>query len=315
MDVGELDLVRATLRHVLDSHPPADVPAALLEAGWAELVAAEPAAAISVVSEEAGRSRSAAPVTDLAILWGAGLEPAATTAVVIEGIALCGAERAARFVWLHGDRLTEVDAAAATLSPARGFDPALGLTRVTADPQHGEAIAGAAAVERAVAAGRRALAAQMVGTVEQMLAETLDYVSARHQYGRAIGSFQTVKHRLADVKVAVAAARAAVTAAWEASDTPDAGTAAIAAKCLAGRAQQLASTHCFQVHGGIAFSVEHGFQQWVRRGLLLDFLLGGHEQLTTEVGRRILASGKVPRMPALTSVLRRTEADGTVRQR
>ena len=51
------------------------------------------------------------------------------------------------------------------------------------------------------------------------------------------------------------------------------------------------------MHGRVAFTVEHGFQQWVRRGLLLDALLGGHERLTHELGRRLIAAGAVPRVP------------------
>jgi alkylation response protein AidB-like acyl-CoA dehydrogenase len=184
------------------------------------------------------------------------------------------------------------------LAAARSFDPDLGLQRVTIDGDP-TPIGDADAAANAIATGRRALASQMVGACEQMLADTLEYVNARHQYGRAIGSFQTVKHRLAEVKVATTAARNGTAAAWEHADGPDGATLAIASKCLAGRAQQLASTHCFQVHGGIAFTVEHGFQLWVRRGLLLDHLLGGHEQLTAELGRRLITAGAVPRVPQL----------------
>lgn len=133
-----------------------------------------------------------------------------------------------------------------------------------------------------------------------MLTDTLTYVTERHQYGRAIGSFQSVKHRLADVAVATTAARSALTAAWEHADSDHAVTLAIAAKCLAGRAHALASTHCFQVHGGIAFTAEHGFQHWVRRGLTLDLLLGGHETLTRELGQRLMTTGDLPRLPRLT---------------
>ncbi|MGD9705314.1 MAG: acyl-CoA dehydrogenase family protein [Acidimicrobiia bacterium] len=299
MDAHELGLIRTSLRHVLDSNRPADVPGALLAEGWAELVDAEPSMAIPLLCEEAGRARSAAPVADLAILWGAGIAADASTAVIIDGLVLAGAERAERFVWLDADGITTVGAGEVTLSPAAGFDTALGLSTASVDERHTGTIGAAATNERAVAAGRRALASQMVGAVDQMLDDTLAYVTVRHQYGRAIGSFQSVKHRLADVKVANTAARAGVRAAWEACDSSDATTLAIAAKCLAGRAHDLASTHCFQVHGGIAFTTEHGFQQWVRRGLLLDLLLGRHEQLTKELGRRLIDAARVPRLPDL----------------
>ena len=295
IDEGEQELLRATLRHVLDTNPPAGVPAALIAEGWADLVDADPGTAITALAEEAGRLRSAAPVANLAVLWGAGLAADAATAVIIDGFSFADAIRAERFVRVAPDGIVAVASAHVALAPAGGFDPALGLLRADFDARHAEAIGNAAVAEAAIAAGRRALAAQMVGAAGQMLADTLVYVTDRHQYGRAIGSFQTVKHRLAEVKVAVVAAAAGVRAAWEVGDA----VTAIAAKCLAGRAQQLASQHCFQVHGGIAFTVEHGFQQWVRRGLLLDALLGPHDQLVAELGRRIIATGEVPRVPAL----------------
>jgi hypothetical protein len=299
IDADELALVRTSLRHVIDSSEPAEVPSTLLDEGWNDLVAADPAAAITALSEEAGAARSPAPVLDMAVMWGAALDADPTTAVIVDGFVLAGAERAKRFLCVGDDGIAVVDAGSVTLSAAGGFDPALGLKRASIDAGEVSPIADAAGAARAIAAGRRALASQMVGACEQMLAETLQYVNERHQYGRAIGSFQTVKHRLAEVKVATTAARVGVAAAWEHADSADAATVAIAAKCLAGRAQQQASTNCFQVHGGIAFTVEHGFQQWVRRGLLLDYLLGGHERLTKELGRRLIAAGGVPRVPDL----------------
>ena len=57
------------------------------------------------------------------------------------------------------------------------------------------------------------------------------------------------------------------------------------------------------MHGGIAFTVEHGFHQWVRRGLLLDHLLGDHRQLTREVGRAVISAGRPPRVPALDAAV------------
>jgi len=298
MDADERALARASVRHVLESNPPSEVPGALLAEGWLELVDADPASAITVLGEEAGRTRSSAPVAALAMLWGAGVTADASTSVIVDDIVLAGVG-AQRFVCVRDDGITMVDADAVALSPINGFDSTLQLSKTSVDDRRSETIADAATAARAVAAGRRALASEMVGAVEQMLTDTVDYVRERHQYGRAIGSFQSVKHRLADVKVAATAAQAAVRTAWEIADGPDEVTLAMAAKCLAGRAQRLASTHCFQVHGGIAFTVEHGFQQWVRRGLLLDLLLGGHEQLTRELGHRLLEARAVPRLPDL----------------
>ncbi len=298
-DADELALVRTSLRHVLDTHAPGDATGALIAEGWSDLVGTDAAAAITALAEEAGAARSAAPVLDLAVMHGAGLPADAETAVIVDGYVLAGSEKAARYVAVNADGIFGVSVDAVTLAPAGGFDPALGLRRASFDAAAATRVADAAAAEAALAAGRRALASQMVGASEQMLTVTLDYVRERQQYGRAIGSFQSVKHRLADVKVAITAARGGVTTAWAHADGPHGEALAMAAKALAGRAQHLASTHCFQVHGGIAFTVEHGFQQWVRRGLMLDHLLGGHEQLTRELGRHLIASTDVPRVPDL----------------
>ncbi len=294
IDAHEVGLIRASLRHVLTTCAPTDVPGALLAEGWAELIDADVALAITVLAEEAGRARSAAPVVDLAMPAGAGFEPDATTVFVIDELVVGGFTRASRFVLVKDSGLFSIAADDVTVTPINGVDPSMGLGRVQINVARGDQIADGSVAARTVTAGRLALASQMVGAVEQMLTDTIGYVNERHQYGRAIGSFQSVKHRLADVKVAVAAAKAGVHAAWEAGDT----TSAIAAKCLAGRAQLLASTHCFQVHGGIAFTVEHGFHQWVRRGQVLDLLLGSTDDLTRQLGQRLIATGSAPRVPA-----------------
>ena len=294
IDPNEADLIRTSLRNVLDTCPPAGVPEALLAQGWAELLTADAALAITMLAEEAGRSRSAAPVVDLAMLHGAGLEPDATTVFVIGDLVVGGWQRATRLIVPAIDRLMAFEAPHFAVTDVLGVDPASQLGRSQFDQNDADQIGTAIDSERAVAIGRLALASQMVGAVEQMLTDTIAYVNERHQYGRAIGSFQSVKHRLADVTVAAEAAKAGMRAAWEAGDT----TSAIAAKCLAGRAQQLASRDCFQVHGGIAFTVEHGFQQWVRRGQVLDLLLGSCERLTVELGQRLIEAGHVPRVPA-----------------
>lgn len=299
LDADELLLFRKTLRHVIDAFAASSVPGELREQGWLELVATDPGAAITALCEEAGATRSPAPVTDLAVLWGAERTDIAETAVVYDDLALSGVERASVLLRVTKDAVFEVPFGKVSWAPAGGFDTALGLQRAIISGGAGAIVADASVHERAIAAGRRALASQMVGASAQMLDDTLAYVKERRQYGRAIGSFQTVKHRLADVNVAITAARAAIEAAWTHADDSDGPTFAIAAKCLAGRAQHLASAHCFQVHGGIAFAVEHGFQQWVRRGLLLDLLLGGHAELTTLLGRNLIARHRIPRAPDL----------------
>jgi len=316
MDPSELELVRSSMRHLLGSATAADFPTRLVDDGWEALVEDDPAAAIGILGEEIGRSRSAAPLLDLAVRHGAGLGVDPRTAVVfpmmrrgapltsatidgdrlvVDGLLLAGHERATRFVVASDAGLFEVDPAALTFGAMAAGDPELGLATARGDVTVGESVAPPEAWTAALAEGRLALAAVLIGSASQMLDDTLGYVRVRHQYGRPIGSFQTVKHRLADVHVAIAAARAGTETAW----ADDTDLSAMAAAVLAIRAQHLAATHCHQVHGGIAFTVEHGFHRFIRRGQVVSGLLGHPDDLVRLIGRRLVTGGKVPRTPQL----------------
>jgi hypothetical protein len=312
MDATELELVRVSMREVLTRHAASDVPAQLLEGGWAELVDEDAASAISILAGEQGRAVTNAPILDLVLLHGAGLpldphtsfvlpplRPGANDAAAVDGFVLAGYERATTLLALGGDdAIVAVDPRALRFEPIRGGDPDLGLTRVTGTVEESDVrSAGGDAWSSALAAGRRALAAELVGLSERMLDDTVDYVLERHQFGRPIASFQTVKHRLADVRVATTAARAGLETAWVDGTT----TSAVAAKCLAGRAHRIATNNCHQVHGGIAFTTEHGFHRFIRRGQMLDAMLGRADDLVVELGREFIGQGDVPRTPPLAS--------------
>jgi hypothetical protein len=318
MDQDELELVRASMRQLLTEHRAGDVPAQLLESGWGELVGDDPATAVSILAEEQGRTLAATPVLDLVLLHGAGLPLDPTTAfvlprprrgdapapgaagdtTVIDGVVLAGHERAESFLVLeHDAAIVAVSVADLRFEALPGGDPDLGLHRATGEVRSADArvVASADASRAALATGRRTLAAELIGLSERMLDDTVGYVVERQQFGRPIATFQTVKHRLADVKVATSAARAALRTAWL-DDTP---TSAVAVKCLAGRAHRAAATNCHQVHGGIAFTIEHGFHRLIRRGQLLDSLLGRADDLVRDLGRELLEHRRVPRTPPL----------------
>ncbi|MFJ9816667.1 acyl-CoA dehydrogenase family protein [Streptomyces sp. NPDC101151] len=116
------------------------------------------------------------------------------------------------------------------------------------------------------------LAAEAVGAADRVLERTVEYVGQREQFGRAIGSFQAVKHRLADVYVAVQAARsAAYYAAWATAHGEKAGGLALAQalealRCAAGEAVQL--------HGGIGFTWEHEAHLYFKRAAGDELLFG-----------------------------------------
>jgi alkylation response protein AidB-like acyl-CoA dehydrogenase len=122
-----------------------------------------------------------------------------------------------------------------------------------------------AAVGRTTAA---VLAAEAVGAAASALDRTIEYVKAREQFGRAIGSFQAVQHRLADLYVRVQAARsAAYYAAWD----PAAGGLALA---QAREALRITTAEAVQLHGGIGFTWEHEAHLYFKRAAAHELLFG-----------------------------------------
>ena len=313
MDRDEAELVRSTLRHLVESTAPSDLPDALVASGWSDLLDADPATTITALGEEQGALNLATPAIDLVMSHGAGLDADAATVWIlpplrrdattaadatgaVDGLVTVGHDRAFRYVALGPDGVVEIDPTAVTVDPIDGIDAEAGLGRAHGPSAvSGPPAAGSEGAGSALAAGRRFLASELVGLSSRMLAETVEYVQQREQFGRSIATFQTVKHRLADVHVGLEAARAAVMTAHLDQDP----RSAMGAKALAGRAHRTAMIRCQQVHGGIAFTVEHGFDRLVRRGLLLDAVLGSADDLTRELGALVLATGEVPRSPTL----------------
>jgi hypothetical protein len=105
------------------------------------------------------------------------------------------------------------------------------------------------------------LAAEQVGAAERCLELTVEYTKSRVQFGRPIGSFQALKHRMADLYVAVAAARAVVS---DACDDPT-PTNAATARLAASEALCAVAAEGIQLHGGIAITWEHDMHLYFKR--------------------------------------------------
>jgi alkylation response protein AidB-like acyl-CoA dehydrogenase len=128
-----------------------------------------------------------------------------------------------------------------------------------------------------IAAGLLAAALQ-IGLAEAALSLGTAYAKERTQFGRVIGSFQAVKHLLADARVAVEVARAAVQAAGVELDDAEAGDtdrarahrAVASARIVASRAADRATRACIQVHGGMGFTWELDAHLFLKRALVLD---------------------------------------------
>jgi Acyl-CoA dehydrogenase, C-terminal domain len=187
-----------------------------------------------------------------------------------------------------------VSIAAVEVEAAGGFDPDLGVQHVRGQvPLSGVDMTDD--LDRwmtAVGLAQRALGHELIGVAEGALATALAHVTERQQFGRPIGTFQAVKHRLADVQVAITAARKALDVAWE-LDVPFPSTVA---KALCGQAALLAAKHCQQVCGGIGFTWEFGLHRYVRRAYLLDSIFGPAQAQELEIGRQLIATCSVPRL-------------------
>jgi alkylation response protein AidB-like acyl-CoA dehydrogenase len=123
------------------------------------------------------------------------------------------------------------------------------------------------ALEAALAAGAGVLAAEQVGLAQRCLDMTVAYVSERRQFARPVGSFQALKHRLADLWVAVTQARAAAryAAACLATADPDAKVAVALAQAYCSEVAVQAAQECVQLHGGIGFTWEHPAHLYLKR--------------------------------------------------
>jgi alkylation response protein AidB-like acyl-CoA dehydrogenase len=146
------------------------------------------------------------------------------------------------------------------------MDPARPLFAVEA--KRGERLT----LEDSAARAAAAIAAVENGIAMRLLEMTVEYVGARKQFGRPVGSFQVVKHKLARAHVAIEASRPA---AWYAAyaiahDLPDAPRAASVAKVAASNAEAIANAEALQCHGGIGFTWEHDLHIWLKRGLALQ---------------------------------------------
>ncbi|MBM3658725.1 MAG: acyl-CoA dehydrogenase [Actinobacteria bacterium] len=152
------------------------------------------------------------------------------------------------------------------------------------------AIGDAGALDAAFDRGALGTAAQLVGLTRRMLDLTVDYVKEREQFGVPIGSFQAVKHHLADARIALDFARPLVyRAAWSlAEGEPDASVHVSMAKALASDAATLTAQHTLQCHGAMGYSFEYDLHLYMKRAWTLAASWGDAAWHRARVGRAIL---------------------------
>lgn len=196
-----------------------------------------------------------------------------------------GAAAADALVLFHGDEVHLVEASAVNLVRQPSVDRLRSLATVEWTPAAGTMIAsgtdGAALRELAFARGAVVNAAQALGLAERMARIAVDYASTRQQFGKAIGSYQALKHHMADVQVQLeyarpvvyaAAARLAEWAAGAATDTvlfARLNAVVSGAKLMAMEAADMAGRKGIQLHGAMGYSWEVDLHFYVKRAWAL----------------------------------------------
>ena len=178
-------------------------------------------------------------------------------------------------------------------SPATSIDQSRRLSELEAITES-TALDGA---DAALAYDRAVLgtAAQAIGVARRLLDSTVEYVAQRHQFGKPVGSYQAVKHQLADVKIAVDfAAPLVYRAAWSVARPAQHDALVRArdvsmAKAQASDAVDLAARKALQCHGAIGYTFEYDLQLWLKRGWALAAAYGDARQHRDRVAD-ILAS-------------------------
>ncbi|SNS60839.1 Acyl-CoA dehydrogenase [Asanoa hainanensis] len=178
------------------------------------------------------------------------------------------------------DGLYAVESAAAR----RTRIPSLDETRPLCDLELSEAparlVAPLAAVPRALRVAAVMVAAEQVGVASWCLDTTVAYLKERYQFGRPVGSFQALKHRLADLWVELTQARAVVAYAVAdlAAGGDDASVAASLAKIVGSEVAVRAAEECVQMHGGIGFTWEHPAHLYLKRAKATSVAYGSPDR-------------------------------------
>jgi alkylation response protein AidB-like acyl-CoA dehydrogenase len=153
----------------------------------------------------------------------------------------------------------------------------------------GEEGQGGSSLTRALDLASVALAAEQVGGAQRCLDLSVAYAKEREQFGRPIGSFQSIKHKCADMMVAVESARSATyyagCVAAEGSD--DLPLAASTAKAVASDAYFRCAADAIQIHGGVGMTWEYDVHLYFKRAKSTETFLGAPSWHRERVSRRI----------------------------
>ncbi|MFI1049855.1 acyl-CoA dehydrogenase family protein [Streptomyces griseoruber] len=266
----EQRLLRRTVRETVAKvrgRPEREQWATYLRLGWLEA----PPLELALVLEELGYAADPSPFLATATWFVplAGRLPEGSGTAVFDGHGryVLDADRADEVALLTPDGVTVVPGAGLAAERIPVLDPRLHVARIRAP---GELVAG---VPDLALTG---LAATAVGACRKVLDLVLAHVRQRVQFGRPLGSFQAVKHKAADMHVAIERARALThfAALTIAEDDPRRTRAAHMAKAAAGECQRLVFRYGLQLFGAMGFTWENELQYALKRAQACDLLLG-----------------------------------------
>jgi alkylation response protein AidB-like acyl-CoA dehydrogenase len=187
-------------------------------------------------------------------------------------------QQAALVVLRDGGALRLFPRDALVLEPCVTTDGSRGTARLVSRPEarYGTALTDdPAEVDRAWQRGVLGTSALLIGLADRMLALTVGYVGQRKQFGRPVGSFQAIKHALANALVAVEFARPMLlAAAWSQSQRSDDASTSMA-KVLASDAARLVARTAIQCHGAIAYTTEYDLHLYAKQAWALIPAWGG----------------------------------------
>lgn len=307
LDPDGQQLVRASIRSAVRSG--GDLVRTLRELGWSEVVANNAATAYELLFQELGRIGMASAALDAVVTEGAQCTPERDVVVVYPrpGEDVCARLDQGDRVCVTGLTLRDPGERQTIAFPVETRSRSV-LAVVTADTlrsgklggwqREGDARTFEAVLSNdgvnanlvdeqwfnVLATARRCLAHELLGICRRMLELSVDHARVRHQFGRPIGSFQAVRHRLAEMHVWATAGDHLARDAWRAQDSDSATTSAQAAKAYAGDAHRKIAAHAMQVCGGMGLTWEHPLPSLVRRGFFLDSLLGSASVATRATG-------------------------------
>jgi alkylation response protein AidB-like acyl-CoA dehydrogenase len=317
MDASDKSAVRASIAGVLALTRPTDIARGLESIGIEEILDEDLEFAVSALFDEQGKALSVTNLLDTLLRHRLGGAPATGVVVVTVTSGLDGAQvlsgwtnapkGTGRFVVVErtgGEHATATEVGGERVEytdPDDDIDPDGAIRSVTI--ARSDMIGNARKVENWNAIeslAARAVSHEALAVGHSMLGQALSHVVSRSQYGRQLGSFQAVKHRLAGCAAELAGAQDFLEVTSAHGDDPD--TARIA-KALVGRATEHAVAHCQQVCGAMGYTFEFGLHRYVRRLVVLDHLFGPWRTLRGDIGISVAADRAHVALPAIRSTM------------